>query len=164
MTASQPLALMDSSGVMYWPPALLTRPSMRPWATTMAVMVVLTASSWRMSQGWKLTRPPCGHDLAGHVCSLSSLPAYQHHVGAQRGEFMRDAAADAGAAAGDDDDLAGKQAGLENGLVAHVEPFLAAFGQEVFPSAGAWMNSAMAASVRSSSVASFSRRTTAPTS
>jgi hypothetical protein len=50
ITACQPLALMFSSGVMYWPPALFTSPSMRPCAPTMAVTTVRTPSSWRMSQ------------------------------------------------------------------------------------------------------------------
>jgi hypothetical protein len=113
-TASQPLALMDSSGVMYWPPALLTRPSMRPCATTMAVHGRPDGFFLADVAGVETHAAALGHDLAGHVLQLVELAADQHHVGAQRGQFMRDAAADAGAAAGDDDDLAGKQAGLEN--------------------------------------------------
>jgi hypothetical protein len=38
---------------------------------------------------------------------------YQHCVRAQRSELMRDAAADAGAAASDHNDLAGEKAGCE---------------------------------------------------
>ena len=73
ITACQPLALMFSSGVMYWPPALFTRPSMRPCAATMAVTTVRTASSWRMSQAWKLARPPSATISPAVSCSFSSL-------------------------------------------------------------------------------------------
>jgi hypothetical protein len=57
-TASQPLALMASSGVMNWPPALLTRPSMCPCSATTAATMARTASSCRMSQACVLTLPP----------------------------------------------------------------------------------------------------------
>jgi hypothetical protein len=72
-TASQPLALMVSSGAMNWPPALFTRPSMRPCTSTIASTVFCTASSSRMSQEWKLARPPSATISPATSNSLSSL-------------------------------------------------------------------------------------------
>ena len=43
----------------------------------------------------------------------------QHHLGAQVGQFVGHAAADAAAAAGDQDGLAAEQAGLEDRVVRH---------------------------------------------
>jgi hypothetical protein len=73
ITACQPLALIFSSGVMYWPPALLTRASMRPWACTASVTMALTPSSLRMSQTWKLARPPSSAISMAVACSFSGL-------------------------------------------------------------------------------------------
>jgi hypothetical protein len=79
-----------------------------------------------MSQAWKAhmahvaaTGHAVRHDLARHVLQLGQVAADQHHMGAQRGQLVRGAAANARAAAGDHHHLAGKQAGLENRLVIH---------------------------------------------
>jgi hypothetical protein len=45
------------------------------------------------------------------------LAANQHYAGTQGSQFMGGTATDAGAAAGDDDVLAGKQIGFEYGTV-----------------------------------------------
>src|SRR5690606_21025255 len=81
-----------------------------------------------------------GHDFAGHLLEFLELAAHQHHVRAERGEFVRGATADARAPAGDHDDPAGEHAGRENGTVA--------LTQDASP-----MNKPMAAAVRPSSVA-----------
>ena len=52
-------------------------------------------SSSRMSQAWKLARPPSATISPATPCSLSQLAADQHHMRAERREFVRDAAADA---------------------------------------------------------------------
>ena len=119
ITACQPLAEMLSSGAGNWPPALLTRPWMRPRAARMAATVAFTASSSRMSQAARLASPPSLADLGRDRVELAALAADQHHVRAERGELVGGAAADAAAAAGDDDGLAGEQAGSEHAAVAH---------------------------------------------
>ena len=53
-------------------------------------------------------------DLGLHRLQLVGLAAHQHHVRAQRGEFVRAAAADARAAAGDDEHLACEQVRRED--------------------------------------------------
>ncbi|MNT10522.1 hypothetical protein D3C72_1453570 [compost metagenome] len=73
ITASQPLAEMADSGVMYWPPALLTSPSMRPRAATMAFTASRTASSWRMSKACVLALPPAASISARTASSFSGL-------------------------------------------------------------------------------------------
>ena len=49
-TVSKPLVEIVSRPVRYWPPALLTRPSMRPVPSSTRVIVAITPSSSRMSQ------------------------------------------------------------------------------------------------------------------
>ncbi len=61
--------------------------------------------------------PAVGHDLAATVSQLLQLAPDQHHVRAERRQLVRGAAADAGAAAGDENDLAGEQARAEDGAV-----------------------------------------------
>ncbi|MNF97240.1 hypothetical protein D3C84_800600 [compost metagenome] len=56
--------------------------------------------------------------LAGGLEFLQLAPD-QHHMGAQGGQLMGGAAADAAAAAGDQNGLAGKQVGLEDRVVCH---------------------------------------------
>ena len=62
--------------------------------------------------------PAVGGDLAGHVVQLVELAADQHHLGAERGQFMRGAAADARTAAGDQDHFLPEQARGEDRAVA----------------------------------------------
>src|SRR5581483_7138408 len=59
-------------------------------------------------------------DLGGRGLQLLQLAAGQHHMSAERGQFVGGAAADAGAAAGDDDGLALEQVRGEDGTVMHV--------------------------------------------
>ena len=73
-----------------------------------------------MSQAWIDARAAAGLDLGLHGGELVELAADQRDRGAERRQLVRGAAADAGAAAGDDDDLAGEQAGREDGSVVHV--------------------------------------------
>ena len=65
-----------------------------------------------------LAAPAVGQDLPGDALELLLRAAAHHHGRAERGELVRDAAADAAAAAGDPDDLAGEQAGGEYAAVA----------------------------------------------
>ena len=58
-------------------------------------------------------------DLGGDRGELLGLAADQGHGGAQAAELVGRAAADAAAAAGDDDHLAGEQALAEDRLVCH---------------------------------------------
>ena len=58
-----------------------------------------------------------GHDFAGDVVQLVQLAADQHHMRAQRRQLVRDAAADARTAAGDDDHLALERPGGKHGTV-----------------------------------------------
>ena len=62
-----------ASGVMYWPPALLTRPSTRPCAATMPATAARTASSCRMSKAWMPAFPPAPAISACTCCSFSTL-------------------------------------------------------------------------------------------
>ena len=70
-TASQPFALIAASGAGNWPPALLTRPSMRPWAARASATVDFTNASSRMSHSWMLTVPPEDSISAWTVSSLA---------------------------------------------------------------------------------------------
>ena len=58
ITVRKPFGVMSSAGVMYWPPALLTSRSMRPWRSSTASTSASTWSSSRMSQARASTRPP----------------------------------------------------------------------------------------------------------
>jgi hypothetical protein len=58
-------------------------------------------------------------NLGEHCIELLALASADDDVRAQCGEFVRGAAADAGAAAGDDDGLAGEQTGAEGRAVRH---------------------------------------------
>src|SRR5687768_1358163 len=51
-TVSKPFDVMSSAGVMYWPPALLTRTSILPWRSSTSSTSAFTWSSSRMSQGY----------------------------------------------------------------------------------------------------------------
>jgi hypothetical protein len=109
-TASQPLALMASSGVMYWPPALFTRPSMSAVGhATTAATVVLDGLSVADVAGVKAG--------AGRTCPLASTAISAATVlqlaqalrptstawRAQGGQLVGGAAPNAGAASGDDE-------------------------------------------------------------
>jgi hypothetical protein len=72
-TASKPLVEMLLASARYWPPALLTSPSMRPVAARIASTVAITAASSRMSQGWMVARPPSSMISARTRSSLSGL-------------------------------------------------------------------------------------------
>ena len=72
-TASKPLVLIVFIGVRYCPPALLTRPSMRPVAARTPSIVAITDGSSRMSHGWALARPPSASISAFTVSSLSAV-------------------------------------------------------------------------------------------
>jgi hypothetical protein len=71
-TASQPLALIVAAGAMYWPPALLTSASMRPWRASTVATACLTASSSRMSQARLSARPPSARISSAVACSLAA--------------------------------------------------------------------------------------------
>ena len=60
---------------------------------------------------------PVFFDLCRHAIQFFLLAANQHHAGTQGSQFMGGTATDAGAAAGDDNVLAGKQVGFEYGTV-----------------------------------------------
>ncbi len=72
-TASQPFSEMSRSGAGNWPPALFTRPSMRPCAASTASTVAQTCSSSRMSQAWVVAAPPAAAISAHTVSSFSGL-------------------------------------------------------------------------------------------
>src|SRR6266851_3780053 len=57
-TASNPLVEIAFSGERNWPPALLTRPSMRPYLASTASMAPTTMVSSRMSQARLMACPP----------------------------------------------------------------------------------------------------------
>src|SRR6266436_2319763 len=57
-TASNPLVEIAFSGERNWPPALLTRPSMRPYLASTASMAPTTMVSSRMSQARLIACPP----------------------------------------------------------------------------------------------------------
>jgi hypothetical protein len=60
---------MSRTGCGYWPPALLTSPSMRPWAASTSATICLTPGSSRMSQEWIVTR------AAGAAAAISAFTA-----------------------------------------------------------------------------------------
>ena len=72
-TASQPLALIAASGEGNWPPALLTRASIRPWASSTAATVACTAASSRMSAACTEQLPPTASISRFTASSFSSV-------------------------------------------------------------------------------------------
>ena len=116
-TASQPLALIVASGAGNWPPALLTRASMRPCAREHRGDGGLHRGLVADVAGVRRADAAGGLDLAAHRLELLELAADDRDARAERGELVRGAAADARAAAGDDGDLAGEQVGAKDGAV-----------------------------------------------
>ena len=89
-------------------PALFTSTSMRPNSATVASM---SAPQSSQSPTWQRTasaRRPERADLVGDDLARFELAARDDHVGARLREAQRHRAAQALAAAGDDDDLAGR--------------------------------------------------------
>ena len=117
-TASKPRLLMAISGAGNWPPALLTR----PWtAPSLAIDVGhagldgLVVADVERAPG---AAAAVLADLGGHALELVGAAAADDDVGAERRQLVRDRAADARAAAGDPDALAGEQARGEHAAIA----------------------------------------------
>ena len=110
-TASKPRLLIAISGAGNWPPALLTR----PW---MATLPATTSRRWpsppprRGCRRRGDARPPSS-PISAATRSFSAVRPLKHHRGAQRGQLVRDAAADAAAAARHPMPAAGEQAGAQ---------------------------------------------------
>src|SRR3546814_4987476 len=68
-----PFLLIAASGIGYWPPALLTRPSMRPRSASTLLTACFTASSSRISKISDDTLPPSSRISAAVVSSFSAL-------------------------------------------------------------------------------------------
>ena len=135
-TASQPLALIAASGAGNWPPALLTSASMRPWRASTAATVDLHLRL--LADVADVRRADAAGAPRSRRCTASSLSTLRPTIAtarAERRELVRGAAADARAAAGDDGDLAGEQAGRRRSIgsaLAQAEP------SEVINQALAW--------------------------
>src|SRR5215207_8014379 len=97
---------MASSGAWNWPPALLTRPSMRVEdGRHRRRHLLLFADVARVGGGLAAVLG----DLGGDRSKLLGLAADKGHGGPQAAELVGRATADAAAAASDDDHLAGEQ-------------------------------------------------------
>ena len=112
VTARQPLGSIASAGTKYWPPALLTSTSSRPWRARHSRTIRSASSSRRMSPGDRARER--ADPLAGVGQHVLPAPG-QHDVRAAGGELGRGRAAEVGAASGDEDHPAIQQAGPEDG-------------------------------------------------
>src|SRR5437899_8044905 len=137
-TASNPLVETSFSSERYCPPALLTRPSMRPWSASTVSTTRITPASSRISVACTLALPPSSAISRQTSISLSSLRPTRH-MGAQRRQLVRGATAEPAAAAGDDDHPAIEKTGPERGLIGHPRRLLATADQ----GAGAGLNVAI---------------------
>ena len=112
ITVRKPFGVMSSAGVRNWPPALLTSRSILPWRASTASTSASTWSSSRMSQTVRAGAAR-GAELDGLVERLRAAAA-DDDLRAERSQLDRAAAAEPGAAAADERDLAGEQVGLED--------------------------------------------------
>jgi hypothetical protein len=95
---------------------LLTRASIRPWASSTAATVACTRLVADVG-GVHRAASADGLDLALDRLELFQRAADDRHPRTERRQLVRGAAADARAAAGDESNLAGEQVGAENGAV-----------------------------------------------
>ena len=112
VTARQPLGSIASAGTKYWPPALLTSTSRRPWRSRHVAddpLGVLVAADVA-GDGRSRARPIRSQASA----STSSRRPGEHDVRAAGGELGRGGAAEVGAAARDEHHAAIEQAGAED--------------------------------------------------
>ena len=119
-TTSKPLALIAAAGEGNWPPALLNRPWMRPFFGDDRGDRFLDLRFLADVEGVRLAGAAGRLDLALHDGELLGLAAGDDDMRAERRDLVRGAAADAAAAAGDDDGLAGEQPRLEDRAIRHV--------------------------------------------
>src|SRR3954464_9110033 len=69
MTVRKPLGVMSSAGTMYWPPALFTSTSMRPWRSRTPSTRAATWSSSRMSHSSAWQRPSSAIEAVSSIGS-----------------------------------------------------------------------------------------------
>ena len=116
-TVSQPFCVMASSGAANCPPALLTRPSMRPCGLRMSPTVaygLLLANIAGVAGG----PPAILGDLGLHAAKLLRLAPDEGDGGTEARQLVCGAPADAAAASSDDQRLSGKQSRPKNRPVA----------------------------------------------
>ena len=77
-TVRKPFGVMSSAGVMYWPPALFTSRSIRPWRSSTPSTSASTWSSSRMSQTRASTRPSSA--CRGGLLERLRAPAADDHA------------------------------------------------------------------------------------
>jgi hypothetical protein len=109
-TASKPFLLMAISGAGNCPPALLTRPCTavaRHDGGHAGLHGVFVADV----EGQRVAAAAVLGDLGGHTVQLVGVRPLMTTCAPSAGQFVRHAAADAAAAAGDPHHLAGEQAG-----------------------------------------------------
>ena len=97
ITVRKPLGVMSSAGVRYWPPALFTSRSMRPWRSSTPSTSALTCSSSRMSHTRASQRPPSARATVSS--SGSSRRPHTTTCAPQAASSSADGAAEAAAAA-----------------------------------------------------------------
>ena len=73
-TVSKPFGVRSSAGDMYWPPALFTSVSMRPWRSSTPDTRSATCSSSRMSQTTGSQR------LSSHIATVSSSGSWRRPI------------------------------------------------------------------------------------